>query len=86
MPSTAKVNINNINIIMGKINEQTIEKAAKDYVKGWGESNDEKSFIAGAKWILERSYSELDLKQAYAYNNRLNSEQSFEDWFLLFKK
>ena len=33
----------------------------------------------------QQCYSESDLKQAYACNNRLNSEQSFKDWFLLFK-
>lgn len=33
----------------------------------------------------QQGYSESDLKQAFAYNNRLNSEQSFKDWFLLFK-
>ncbi len=34
----------------------------------------------------QQGYSESDLKQAYAYNNRLNSEQGFKDWFKLFNK
>jgi hypothetical protein len=29
--------------------EQTLEEAAENYSKGWGEYDDKKAFIAGAK-------------------------------------
>ena len=41
--------------------KETLEEAAENYSKGWGENNDEKSFIAGAKWQAERMYSEEDM-------------------------
>ena len=30
--------------------EETLEEAAARYTCGWGEDDDEKAFIAGAKW------------------------------------
>jgi hypothetical protein len=33
---------------------KTIEEAAENYSQGWGENDDVKSFIAGAKWMLEK--------------------------------
>ena len=34
--------------------QETIEEAAARYTCGWGENDDEKAFIAGAKWQQER--------------------------------
>lgn len=34
--------------------KETLEEAAENYSEGWGENNDEKSFVAGAKWQAER--------------------------------
>lgn len=30
--------------------KETVEEAAARYAYGWGEDDDEKAFIAGAKW------------------------------------
>jgi hypothetical protein len=38
--------------------QETLEEVAENYSKGWGEYDDKKAFIAGAKWQQERSYSE----------------------------
>jgi hypothetical protein len=45
--------------------ENTLEEAAARYTCGWGENDDEKAFIAGAKWQQERMYSEEDMRKAY---------------------
>jgi len=43
--------------------EQTpLELESKRYSEGWGENNDEKSFIAGAKWQAKQS-NQLDLSE-----------------------
>ena len=34
--------------------QETLEEAAENYSQGWGENDDVKSFIAGAKWMLEK--------------------------------
>lgn len=51
------------------------------------------AFEEGAKWQVERSYSEEDLKNAFrvGFNVGYNDEQSpsyltFEEWFKKFKK
>jgi hypothetical protein len=42
---------NQKNINMKK---ETLEEAAARYTCGWGEDDDEKAFIAGAKWQQEQ--------------------------------
>ena len=41
--------------------QETLEEAAARYTCGWGEDDDEKAFIAGAKWQQERMYSEEEV-------------------------
>ena len=44
--------------------QETLEEVAKNYSKGWGEYDDKKAFIAGAKWQQEQDnnkYSEIEL-------------------------
>ena len=75
---------------------ETLEEAAENYnlntINAFG---DYESFIAGAKWQQERSYSEEDLKEAFKdgyslgfrdfiFEVNLNQENS-DEWFKLFK-
>ena len=74
--------------------KETLEEAAENYSKGWGENNDEKSFIAGAKWQAERMYSEEDMIEFAKWvflevgsntgKDRTNKEL-FNEWFEQFK-
>jgi hypothetical protein len=76
---------------------ETLEEAAENYnlntINAFG---DYESFIAGAKWMQERSYSEEDLKEAYfsaikstgegwngeyANGNNPNVEEEFKEGF-----
>jgi len=43
------------------MNKETIEEAASRFACGWGENDDEKSFLAGAKWQADRMYTEEDI-------------------------
>jgi hypothetical protein len=76
---------------------ETLEEAAENYnlntINAFG---DYESFIAGAKWQQERSYSEEDLKEAfkYAYTVGFRSfifddgtikQENCDEWFELFK-
>jgi len=75
--------------------KETLEEAAENYSEGWGENNDEKSFIAGAKWQAERMYSEEDMIEFAKWvflevgsntgKDRTNKEL-FNEWFEQFKK
>lgn len=40
--------------------QETLEEAAKNYSIGWGQCDDKKAFIAGAKWQQERDYELID--------------------------
>ena len=69
--------------------ETTLEKAAERYnlntINAFG---DYQSFIDGAKWQKERSYSEEDLKDAFqsGFTNGFNiNSVTFEEWFEQFK-
>lgn len=71
--------------------QETLEEAAATYACGWGENDDEKSFIAGAKWQAERMYSEEEMhKLMDDYQNWLCNTDgdllSFKEWFEQFKK
>ena len=75
---------------------ETLEEAAEKYnlntINAFG---DYESFIAGAKWQQERSYSEEDLreafKDAYAIGFRTSifdvnlKQENCDEWFELFK-
>jgi hypothetical protein len=45
--------------------QETLEEVAKNYSKGWGEYDDKKAFIAGAKWQQDKMYSEEDIAKAF---------------------
>ena len=41
--------------------QETLEEAAAKYARGWGEYDDKKAFIKGAKWQQERMYNEEEV-------------------------
>ena len=51
--------------------QETLEEAANNHSNQTIRDNSEKSFIEGAKWQQERSYSEEDMKFAYEQGARL---------------
>ena len=75
---------------------ETLEEAAENYnlntINAFG---DYESFIAGAKWQQERSYSEEDLREAFkdAYTIGFRTsifdvnlkQENCDEWFELFK-
>lgn len=67
--------------------ETTLEEAAEKSFKYIDHRN---TFIAGARWQQERSYSEEDMKEAFnngAFKWRMHSVgKCFEKWFEQFKK
>lgn len=68
------VSAENCNIGTGVLSEpkqQTLEEAAKNYSIGWGQCDDKKAFIAGAKWQQERDYELID---RYVDDVTLNSK------------
>ena len=46
---------------------QTVVEAAEQYPYGGREGSQRKSFIAGAKWMKERMYSEEDMIEFYLF-------------------
>jgi hypothetical protein len=75
-----------------KPKQETLEEVAENYSKGWGEYDDKKAFIAGAKWQQERSYSEEEviiLLQKYRYDLSSGKTANIGDttkfWFEQFK-
>ena len=74
---------------------ETLEEAAENYslntINAFG---DYESFIAGAKWQQERSYTEEDLREAFkdAYTIGFRSfifdgnlkQENCDEWFKLF--
>jgi hypothetical protein len=72
--------------------QETLEEAATRYTCGWGENDDEKAFIAGAKWQQEQDknkFSEeevaiaFDEGQAYSVTGKLVDGK---EWVKQFKK
>jgi len=59
--------------------QETLEEAAARYTCGWGENDDEKAFIAGAKWQAERMYSEKDMRNAFDSAREFNSLDGIVD-------
>ena len=73
--------------------EKRIEEAAENYSQGWGDNDDKKSFIEGAKWQAQRLYSEEEVKDLIEdwtkMANGLNinfPQDKFAKWFEQFKK
>ena len=76
---------------------ETLEEAAKNYnlntINAFG---DYESFIAGAKWQQERSYSEIELlidkvkdkidSFEYSVNQKSYISEYLDKWFEQFKK
>lgn len=67
-----------------------LEKAASRFACGWGENDDEKSFLSGAKWQAERMYSEeevLKLLNKFSHRDGITEEENRTlKWFEQFKK
>jgi len=70
--------------------QETLEEVAKNYSKGWGEYDDKKAFIEGAKWQQEQDknkYSEeevINILQELCYD--LGEPKSrIKEWFEQFK-
>ena len=65
--------------------QETLEEAAKNYnlntINAFG---DYESFIAGAKWMQERMYSQLDVVRILSKYETLSNED-FNVWFEQFK-
>ena len=74
--------------------QETIEEAAKNHSNQTIRDDSEKSFIEGAKWQQERSYSEEDLIHFYNFIkekcdivNTSNYAETHVKWFVKkFKK
>jgi len=65
--------------------QETLEEAAKRY-DGENAASGIKSFIAGAKWQQERSYSEEDMIESYLAGASRSYSKGFVEWFNKFKK
>jgi hypothetical protein len=71
--------------------QETLEEAAEKYSEDGG---DEKSFIAGSKYMAERMYSKEDLREAFKQSRQCKIfekdmppvYETFEEWFEQFKK
>jgi hypothetical protein len=61
--------------------QETLEEAAARYTCGWGENDDEKAFIAGAKWMQERMYSEEDMLEftKYLLSKKITKAKNISD-------
>lgn len=57
--------------------QETLEEAAKNYSIGWGQCDDKKAFIAGAKWQQERDYELID---RYVDDVMGGCNLKFKDW------
>ncbi len=71
--------------------QETIEEAAKNHSNQTIRDDSEKSFIEGAKWQQERSYSEEDVKNAFLDGWQLRDgdlpfPKAKKEWFKQFKK
>jgi hypothetical protein len=71
--------------------QETIEEAAKNHSNQTIRDDSEKSFIEGAKWMQERSYSEEDVKNAFLDGWQLRDgdlpfPKAKKEWFEQFKK
>jgi hypothetical protein len=51
--------------------QETLEEAAKNYSKGWGEYDDKKAFIAGVKWQQEQDKNKFSEEEVLELLNDL---------------
>jgi hypothetical protein len=84
--------------VISEFKQETLEEAAENYLLSSVERNqygDELSFIDGAKWQQERSYSEVEVEQIarFGFNagrrvelKAVELDFTFEKWFEQFKK
>jgi hypothetical protein len=68
--------------------QETLEEAARKWYSNTklfdkGELN---AFIAGAKWMQERMYSEEDLKSAFFNGGDMKDIEEFNYWLEQFKR
>lgn len=67
-----------------------LEEAASRFACGWGENDDEKSFISGAKWQAEKMYSEeevIKILNSFSWRTGIDHEEKRTNiWFEQFKK
>ena len=47
--------------------QETLEEVAEHYSQGWGENDDKKSFIAGAKWQQEQDKKMYNEEEVLAF-------------------
>ena len=72
--------------------EKTLEEAAEKYTKQFDYAEDSSpyiDFIEGAKWQIERMYSEEDMREAYMVGKHGGTTQTyyeFKEWFESYKK
>jgi uncharacterized protein with PIN domain len=71
--------------------QETLEEVAKNYSKGWGEYDDKKAFIEGAKWQQEQDknkYSEEEVQNILIEYVKTNPTKPYRvvNWFEQFKK
>jgi hypothetical protein len=69
--------------------QSTLEEAAENYSKGWGENDDEKSFISGGKWMEKRMFSKEEVRQIAEWSfhfyktNEFDDSELEEEWYKL---
>jgi hypothetical protein len=69
--------------------QETLEEAAKKHINSENKYNrilSGHSFIEGAKWQKERSYSEEDMQSAFFNGGDMKDIEEFNYWFTQFKK
>ena len=75
--------------LQNTIQQETLEEAAENYSKGWGENDDEKSFISGGKWMEKRMFSKEEVRQIAEWSfhfyktNEFDDSELEEEWYKL---
>jgi len=72
--------------------DKELEEAAENYSKGWGENDDEKSFISGGKWMEKRMFSKEEVRQIAEWSfhfyktNEFDDSELEEEWYKLLEE
>jgi hypothetical protein len=70
--------------------QETLEEAGVAYAKTVSQNHTSHmlGFYNGAKWQVEKMYSEEDLRNAYRWGTLVNqgTKKHFNEWFEQFKK
>ncbi len=75
--------------LQNTIQQETLEEAAENYSKGWGENDDEKSFISGGKWMVKRMFSKEEVRKIAEWSfhfyktNEFDDSELEEEWYKL---